>query len=201
MLLVINELDEKRNDFAQYIIDQTTGTCSLHGSTRSEQNHSSIRSFIGKDYVGEIEDILLILLNRQRTHATQHNQLIFQEEQYMLIKNRKLIDAAEDPILINASNTLNKWEYNMFYDSFIQVPNYKIDQSLEDQSYKVYRIGKENKPRVFQNKQSRCNCTTSVSMQQMCVHELVMLNEFRKDYFDVRWHRRSNITYINDVGE
>ena len=48
--------------FAAYFIDQTEGLCGQKGSVRAEQNHSSLMSFLGEYYTGELEDILTKLL-------------------------------------------------------------------------------------------------------------------------------------------
>ena len=49
-----NTLNNKRNMLAAYFIDKTEGSCGQRGSTRAEQNHSSLMSFIGEEYTGEL---------------------------------------------------------------------------------------------------------------------------------------------------
>ena len=55
---LVNTLNRKMNMFATYIIDQTEGSCVKRGSVQVKQNHSSLMSFIGEEYTGELEDIL-----------------------------------------------------------------------------------------------------------------------------------------------
>ena len=82
---LINKLNIKRNHFAAYVIDETEGSCGQRGSVRAEQNHSSLMSFIGEEYTGELEDILTKLLLRQKHKSSETHQLLCQSSCKMKI--------------------------------------------------------------------------------------------------------------------
>ena len=48
----------------------------VRGSTCSEQNHSSVVAFIGKEFTGKINEISIYLLNRQCNLTKGFNKLI-----------------------------------------------------------------------------------------------------------------------------
>ena len=62
--------------FAAYFIDKTKGSCGQRGSVKSEQNHSSLKSFIGEEYTGELEDILTKLLLQKKRKSLETHQLL-----------------------------------------------------------------------------------------------------------------------------
>ena len=58
---LFNEMSANRHIFAAYIIDSTEDSFYRRGSTPSEKNHSRILNFSGKNFSGELEEILLML--------------------------------------------------------------------------------------------------------------------------------------------
>ena len=100
--------------FAAYIIDQTEGSCGQRGSVRAEQNHSSLMSFIGEEYTGELEDILTKLLLRQKKKSSETHQLLTRQCYNMKIMHRNLVNDDQHPILIQAANILSEWGFNKF---------------------------------------------------------------------------------------
>ena len=54
-----------QDSYVAYVIDHTPGSCCQRGFTRSEQNHSSILSHLGKEFIWKLEVVLIHLLNRQ----------------------------------------------------------------------------------------------------------------------------------------
>ena len=59
---------------AAYVIDQTMFSLMRRGSTPSEQNHSSVVSYIGRDFCGELIDILALLLQRHQHKNKKTNE-------------------------------------------------------------------------------------------------------------------------------
>ena len=53
-----------RSNFVAYEIDSTPYTFKRRGSSPAEQNHSSIVSYLGKDFSGELPELLSALLER-----------------------------------------------------------------------------------------------------------------------------------------
>ena len=91
--------------YSAYLIDATPGSCQHIGSSQAEQNHSSIIAFIGKEYTGELEDLLKQLLERQSFSINTNTALC---KQYTLIcvqTNQLILDKANS-ILEQASQIL-----------------------------------------------------------------------------------------------
>ena len=74
LIKLVNEVTTTKDSYLVYVIDNTPGSCCRRGSTRSEQNHSSVLSHLGKDC--ELEKVLIHLLNRQINLANRYNKHI-----------------------------------------------------------------------------------------------------------------------------
>ena len=109
---LVNTLNNKRNMFTAYVIEQTEGSCGLKGYVRAEQNHSSLMSFLGEEYTGELEDILTKLLLRQKKKSSETHQLLTRQLYKMQVIHRNLVTENQDPILIQALNILSEWGFN-----------------------------------------------------------------------------------------
>ena len=72
----MNELIKTKDYYVAYVIDYTPGLCCQRGLTRSEQNHSSVLSHLGKDFVCELEEVLIHLLKRQINLVKGYNKQI-----------------------------------------------------------------------------------------------------------------------------
>ena len=55
---LVNEMIETKDSFVAYTIDHTPGSCCQRGSTRLQQNYSSVLSHIGKDFTYELKEVL-----------------------------------------------------------------------------------------------------------------------------------------------
>ena len=100
--------------FAAYVIDQIEGSCGQRGFIRTEQNRSSLISFLGEEYTGELEDILTKLLLQQKKKSSETHQLLTSQLYKMQVIHRNLVTENQDPILIQASNILSEWGFNKF---------------------------------------------------------------------------------------
>ena len=56
---------KNEESYVGYVIDHTRGSCYQRRFAFSEQNHSSVLAFIGKDFTGGSDEILIDFLNRQ----------------------------------------------------------------------------------------------------------------------------------------
>lgn len=71
----VNKYTVLKQFIATYIIDSTTGSFQRRGSSPAKQSHSSIVSFIGKEFTGEFDKLLLILLKRHHHKCLKTNEL------------------------------------------------------------------------------------------------------------------------------
>ena len=88
-----SELKSKRNNFAKYILDRTPCTFGRYGNQASEANHSSICAHIGTDYIMEIENILLRLIDRHRHICLKTNQELHKHYKTVLVTQDRLKNA------------------------------------------------------------------------------------------------------------
>ena len=173
---LVNTLNSKRHMFAAYIIDQTEGSCGQRGSVRAEQNHSSLMSFSGEEYTGELEDILTKLLLRQKNKSSETHQLLTRQSYKMQVIHRNLITENKHPILIQASNILSEWGFNKFRKYSYAPLNEYMCMSNPSGCTLVYKkdVDQETKTdlHTFKPYQRRCECDYSKCYQIQCVHEL-----------------------------
>ena len=114
----INDMNRSKNLYAAYIIDSTSGSLCQRGSTRAEQNHSSVIAFIGKESTGELHELLHKLLDRQKMHIKDINHRICVQNAKMLLTTNKLLSNSHTNILYDASKYLNHYGYEEFEKSY-----------------------------------------------------------------------------------
>ena len=178
VIQVLNRLDKTRHQFAAYLIDSTHGSCCRRGSQLAEVNHSSVIHYIGKDFTGELEELLIILLNRQKHHYKIANDLLVKDGNEMRIIVEKLKNNSTNPLLLEAANFLNSSAYKSFLTQYEDSVNYQV-QEEDDGTFIVYRIGFSHSPRRFKERTSRCTCKIAVAYEQQCKHEIVLNNGFQ----------------------
>ena len=194
VLKEINYIETNVDHCVAYVIDSITGSCAKRGSTHAEQNHSSIMSRLGKDFVGELEQLLKILLERQGEKNLAFNKELSISHSHMCIKHRNLMNSNKDQILIDAAKHLCEWSYQRFEKAYKQSRYYTIE-CIGNNSYKVFRKKDQiQPPRNFININSKCNCVSSVAFQEQCCHEIKLLNKFDFNRFSRRHHLREGIT-------
>ena len=69
----INDIVDIKDQCIAHVIDSISGSYGKRGSVHAEQNHSSIISIIGDSFSGELEDLLSILLERQKEKNKHYN--------------------------------------------------------------------------------------------------------------------------------
>ena len=194
VLKEINYIETNKDQCVAYVIDSITGSCAKRGSTHAEQNHSSIMSKLGKDFVGELEDLLKILLERQGNKNVSFNKELSVSYSHMLVKHQNLFNMNKDPILIDAAKYLCEWSFERFQKAYKLSSRYTVECN-GNHSYKVYQKKDQIKPpRHFINIDSKCDCVCSVAFQEQCCHEIKLLNKFDINRFSRRHHIREGVT-------
>ena len=148
LIQLVNDMKKNMVSYVGYIIDHTPGSCCQRGSTRSEQNHSSVLAFIGKEFTGELDEILIHLLNRQCNLIKGFNKLISSQASQMRITIDKLHQSKKHPILLDAAKYLNQEAYNKFHKSYIDRIYYHLSIEL-DGSINISRDDLIERPRKF----------------------------------------------------
>ena len=70
---------KSKESYFRYVINHTLGSCCERGSTCFQQNHASVLAFIGKEFTGEFDEILINLMNRQSNLRKGFHKLIFSQ--------------------------------------------------------------------------------------------------------------------------
>ena len=76
LLVKFDKFLERKSCFATYIIKQIPGNMDIKGSTPGEQNHSSVKSHLGKEYYAEIDCMVRDLLHRQNYLSLERTRKI-----------------------------------------------------------------------------------------------------------------------------
>ena len=177
ILEILNTLNCTRESYAHYVIKSTPGTMLQRGSSRSEQNHWSVISFIGKEFTGELEEILKFLLDRQRDKSIEVNLKILKSSSNMRIKYHKLKEQNRHPILIQASRILNEWGFNKFRYNYELLSQYNLFID-NNGSTVIFKSDQKESPRIFLVNQERCGCNESINVFQQCVHKIKKIGRF-----------------------
>ena len=178
------KLNELLNKYAKiehmitvYSIDSTEGSFQRRGSAPSEQNHWSVVSWIGDNFTGELNQLLMVLLERHSHKCTlTHEKLnqLHNEQKTMLYQLKKDIPESEE---LKSAEMLNKRGHDMFLDIIADSHNYLYKHS-DDRKHLIYCVGHESSPRIFKSLDERCKCVDSVSNMKQCVHEFVLTQKF-----------------------
>ena len=71
---LLNKDSKIEENIAAYCIESTEGKYQRRGSAPTEQNHSSIVSWIDKNFTGELTQLLMVLLERHSNKCTLTNE-------------------------------------------------------------------------------------------------------------------------------
>ena len=190
----INDIVDIKDQCIAYAIDSIPGSYGKRGSAHAEQNHSSIISIIGDYFTGELEDLLSILLERQKEKNKQFNTELAISFSDMLLIHQELQSSHAHPILIEASKNLSKISYNRFLKAYKESFKYTSNM-LDDSTYVVHRSTDQTAPfRKFKTKEDRCNCKNAIAFQEQCTHEIKLLMCFDLKRFGLRHHKRKKLT-------
>lgn len=190
---------ESRWLFAQYEVDETPGTFGRHGSTVSEQNHSSILQRLGKNYCDHPTKQQRDLMYRTLLHQTNLNERLMKGT-YEL---KRLNTDATNELLRMASaciddNSLNIEGYKLFLPESHKATYYEIFEKDAEIGHCIVQSKDPfyNDVVTFTTHDSQCSkCKKRVAYQIPCKHEICRDKfKFIISRFDRRYHYRSKPT-------
>ena len=132
-------------------------------------------AFIGKECTGELDGILIHLLNRQYNLIKAYNKLMSLQAPRMRMTIEKLGKSKKHPILLDAANYLNIEAYDKFHKSYLDQTYYHLSIQL-DGSIHISRDKLLEQPRKFGDKNDRCSCKEASGYSRQCVHKIILLN-------------------------
>mgnify|MGYP001386491762 CR=1 FL=1 len=130
-------------------------------------------SWIGDNFTGELNQLLIVLLERHSYKCTlTHKKLnqLHNEQKTMLYQLKKEMPESEE---LKSAEMLNNRGHDMFLDLIADSHNYLYKLS-NDENHVIYCVGHESSPRIFKSLDKRCTCVDCVSNMKQCVHEFVL---------------------------
>ena len=156
LIQLVNDMIKNKESYVRYIIDHTHSSCCQRGSTCSEQNHSSVLAFIGKEFTCELDEILIHLLNRQYNLPKGYNKLTFSQASQMRLTIENLGKSKKHPILLDTAKYLNIETYDKFHKSCLDRTYYHLSIQL-DGSIHISRDESIEQPRKLGDKNDQCS--------------------------------------------
>jgi hypothetical protein len=179
----------ERHRFASYCLRKIPGTLGRHGSTASEQTHSSIGAHLG-DYVLAPEEQIEALLTRQRNVLATK---LHSDRQYSY---KARVEAARLPA--NHPNkhaivTLARRPFEKYWMDLVSldVTNYTATET--DTAFLVQRRGQSLDSARVLLKNERCDCNDRVQYLIQCKHEYCIDKAFVAEKFDFRHFQSASL--------
>jgi len=156
--------------FAHYKVREYHGNLGRHGSSHSEQNHSSIVSRIGSCLLTEPHDTVKKFMQRQGELLNQTNAFLTKYKMNAEGKARSM--ESNDPRKLPLKQ-LSSWGYELWQEE------HKKSKYIQKDAFNLLDG-------------QRCACTTRISYFIQCRHELSQLG-FNISKWDPRWHQRGSL--------
>lgn len=199
------KLDEFANmkwTYAAYCLDQIKGTKGLHGSSMSEQNHSSVLCYLNNgrqginEYCEELFTLIKDLFGRQQVWTKKFNKKLYDENTHMLNKIEELLQKEKSAInidLIKAAKVLCKMEFERYHANRKRAEMLQMSES-DDGKLLVRCIENPTAdPRVFDSVDDDCDCEERVAFEGQCPHLIKVRGGFDITCFEKRHIRRKKV--------
>ena len=190
---LLSDYTAQEDMIAAYAIDETEGSFSCRGSAPSEQNHSSIVSFLGKDFTGNLDKLLLALLERHNHKCLRTNEALCQNSGKMRIIRNKLMKHNSRSQEFQAASVLNVKGYELFCSLVSESEKYMY-QHEPDGRISVYRLGYSESKRYYSSLEEPCDCPDSKAKKKQCCHEYICNPVFIASKWGQIYHRRDCLT-------
>jgi len=198
----LDEFAEMRCTYAAYCLDQMKGSKGLHGSSMSEQNHSSVLCYLNNgrkginEYCEEVFTLSKDLFGRQHGWTNKTNKQLYDENTHMLNKIEELLQKEKSAInidLIKAAKVLCKMEFEDYHANRKRAEMLQMSES-DDGKILVRCIENPTAdPRVFDSVDDDCDCAERVAHERQCPHLIKVRGGFDITCFEKRHIRRQKV--------
>ena len=158
-------------------------------SSPPKQNHSSIVSFIGDNFIGELNKLMMVLSKQHCHKCTLTHQKIINLSNERRILIRDLITQYPDSEELKSAQYLNIKGHKLFISIVSDILSY-IHTLGDDVNHLVYCVGHEDYPRKFSTIYHRCNGVDLIANENQCVHEFVLHQKFIPKYWSTLYRFR-----------
>jgi hypothetical protein len=201
-LTYIKDLYEKRIHFAEYSISKVMGSRMQKGSTVSEQNHSSMLSYVhsslSKRSKHSPHSFLRELLLRQRQMIDHLNKLLVSAHLRQTVLKSDLLNGS--PVLSSALGILNMPAYDLFAKQCQLSLSFTVEEVLRDGAL-VHRVIGDQGAKVYEfTRSNRCGCRIRISYMMQCCHEVAAYKVFDITCFDVCHTYRNQASFSYNIG-
>ena len=123
-------------------------------------------SYIGRDYCGELIEILALLLQRHQHKNKKTNETIAKQDNEMRVTKFSLTkELGPDSQLSKAASVLTKNGYEILLKTIADSEHYCFE-TYPNGSRNVYRRKYSDKKRYFESVDDRCSCDDCVANQK-----------------------------------
>mmetsp|Transcript_22195 Transcript_22195/g.33814 ORF Transcript_22195/g.33814 Transcript_22195/m.33814 type:complete len:1088 (-) Transcript_22195:54-3317(-) len=131
-----HELLQRKKHYAHHIISTLPGCMNVQGSTPSEQNHSSVKSHLGRDYFASADCLARDLLHRQNYLSLERSKKLFEYSQRLKYCHSTL-SVNEEQLMAASNGGLNYHGYKMWeheYDVAMRKKEFIMNTSITSKS-------------------------------------------------------------------
>ena len=104
----------KKQQYAYYIIKRLRCNLNMTGSTPAEQNHSSVKRHLGKEYYESVDCMIRDFLHRHNFHALQRTRKLTEQKQRLLFLNNGICNITNPQHKLASSNVICLEAFNMW---------------------------------------------------------------------------------------
>ena len=188
--------------YSQYHIDEMIGSRGLHGSSVSEQNHSSSLCHLNdkktpdNQYCEEPMTLIKDLFARQFKLNLKMKKTLFNAETELTIEMQRLREDSNlwrNQQLMKAAANLCLVEYHRFKNN-LRIAEEDLQISSTDSGYKITSLTSVGISFEFADKTEKCRiCTVKITEQCQCAHEIKLRGGFCRSDFESRHFRRDKV--------
>jgi hypothetical protein len=189
----------QRTSYASYCLAEIPGNRGLHGSACSEQNHSSVLSYLndgdskGNSYREHPITLIKDLLQRQKRYVIRKDEALFGFTQKMRVETDRLKNSPatkENIDLLQASTKLCLPTYERYKKFSLRAEQELVLNSMATDpitNVTCYSVASakypDAPPRIFATADARCTCKDRCMELDMCAHEIKVRGGFDEALF------------------
>ena len=208
----LDDLSMSRDTFVKYKICDYEGSHFLRGSTSSEQNHSSVISYLdvnSRRYKVDLHTFAKDLFRRQKELVAKQFSVLG----LSLIERHAFLDSShmspfgppEQVDLRVAHTCLNLPSFKLFRQQVHNAKNLVREESDTEEKIVVRPIGENNPNRkqvfpLVENDNDRCPCSFRKAYMLQCKHEYAAYRKFIPSFFQPYHHFRTAIQVSSNMG-
>ena len=199
----LHKFASENAEYSQYQIDKMPGSRGLHGSSVSEQNHSSTLCHLNdgrskdNEYCEAPITYVKDLFGRQQKLISKMNSVLYDAKLQICIERENIqqdVDSWRKIQLLKALDCLCLPEYTRFKAN-LKIAEEDLLIEVIDEKYVITSITSLPKMSSFESTDEKCNlCQEKIAFMCQCPHEIKLRGGFCKTDFMEMHMRRDRVT-------